>query len=74
MQSVNEGTCYSVLSQRSAFLEQSKDQTMSQNVTLPATISAGQSLAVEALASNESEQWSVVSGQWMEADRVTGPR
>ena len=41
---------------------------MSQNVTLPATISAAQSLAVEALASNESEQWQ----QWMEADRVRG--
>ena len=46
---------------------------MSQNVTLPATISAAQSLAVEALASNESEQWSVVNGQWIEADRVTEP-
>jgi hypothetical protein len=44
--------------QRIAFLSQSKVQTMSQIVTLPAT----QSLAVEALARNEKEQWSVVRG------------
>ena len=43
---------------------------------LSAIISAAQSRrrGIEALASNESEQWSVASAQWMEAGRVTGTR
>jgi hypothetical protein len=57
--------------QPSAFLEQSKDKTMSQNVTLPGMISAAQPRrsAIEVLASNEAN-----SGQWMEADRVKNSR